>query len=77
MDGNFITVEVLINRVLFKSTLINTGYKCHSIVDKNLITELRLPRVKIPLKPIIGFVKENAKEPGLKITKIVKFSIDI
>ena len=46
-------------------------------MDKNLITELRLPRVKIPLKPIINFVKENTKEPWVEIIKITKFSIDI
>ena len=40
MDGNLIIIEILINRVLFKPTLINTGYKCYSIVDKDLITEL-------------------------------------
>ena len=39
--------------------------------------ELRLPLVKIPLKPITGFIKENIKEPWVEITKIVKFSIDI
>ena len=32
-------------------------------MDKDLITESRLPRVKIPLKPITGFIKENTKEP--------------
>ena len=63
MDNNSITVKVFINRVLFKPTLINTGYKYYSIVDKDLITELRLPRVKIPPKPITGFIKENTKEP--------------
>ena len=63
MDGNSITVEILINGVLFKPALINTGYKYYSIVDKDLITELRLPRVKIPPKPITGFIKENTKEP--------------
>ena len=63
MDNDSITVEILINGVFFKPALINTGYKYYSIVDKNLITELRLPRVKIPLKPIIGFIKENIKEP--------------
>ena len=47
------------NRVLFKPMLINTGYKYYSIVKKNLITELRLPRIKIPPKLIIGFIKEN------------------
>ena len=77
MDGNLITVETLINRVLFKPTLINTGYECYSIVDKDLITELRFPRVKIPPKPIIGFIKENTKEPWVEITEIAKFSIDI
>ena len=51
------------NGVSFKLILINTGYKYYSIVNKNLITELRLPRVKIPLKPIIGFIKKNTKEP--------------
>ena len=71
------TVKVLINRVLFKLTLINTGYKYYSIMVKNLVTELRLPRIKILPKPIIGFVKENIKEPGVEITKIVKFSINI
>ena len=62
MDGNSITVEVLINRVSFKPALINTGYKYYSIVDKDLITELRLPRVKIPPKPITNFIKENMKK---------------
>ena len=65
MDGNLITVKVLIDRVSFKPTLINTGYKYYSIVDKNLVVELRLPCVKIPLKPIINFFKENIKEPGV------------
>ena len=77
MDGNLITVEALINRVLLKPALINTGYKCYSIMDKDLITELRLPRVKIPPKPIIGFIKENTKEPWVEITEIAKFFIDI
>ena len=77
MNGNLITVEVLINRVLFKPTLIDTGCECYFIVDKDLVTELRLPRVKIPLKPITGFVKENTKEPWVEITEIAKFSIDI
>ena len=77
MDSNSITVEVLINGVSFKPTLINISYKCYSIVDKDLITELRLPRVKIPLKPITGFIKENTKEPWVEITEIVKFFIDI
>ena len=77
MDGDLITVKVLINRVLFRPTLINTGCECYSIVDKDFIIKLRLPRVKIPLKPITGFVKENAKEPGVEITEIVKFFIDI
>ena len=77
MDNNLITVKVLINWVLFKSVLINTGYECYSIVDKDLITKLRLPRIKIPPKPITDFVKENTKEPGVEITKIAKFSIDI
>ena len=77
MDGNLITVEILINGVLFKPVLINTGCECYSIVDKDLITELRLSRVKIPFKPIIGFIKENTKEPWVEITEIVKFFIDI
>ena len=77
MDGNLITIEILINRVLFKPALINTGYKYYSIVDKNLITELRLPRIKIPPKPITGFIKENTKEPWVEITKIAKFFINI
>ena len=77
MDSDSITVKALINRVSIIPTLINTGYKYYSIVDKNLITELRLPRVKIPPKPIIGFIKENTKEPWVKITEIAKFSINI
>ena len=77
MDGNLITVEILINKVLFKPALINTGCEYYSIVDKDLITELRLPCVKIPLKPIIGFVKENTKEPWVEITEIAKFFINI
>ena len=63
MDNNLITVKVLVNRVLFKPILINTGCECYSIVDKDLITELRLPRVKILPNLIIGFIKENTKEP--------------
>ena len=62
MDNNSITVKALINKVSFKPALINIGYKCYFIVNKNLITELRLPRVKIPLKPVTGFIKENTKE---------------
>ena len=77
MDGDSITVEVLINRVSFKPALINTGCKYYSIVDKDLIAELRFPRIKIPLKPITSFIKENTKEPWVEITEIVKFSIDI
>ena len=46
-------------------------------MDKDFITELRLPRVKILLKPIINFIKENTKEPWVKITEIAKFFIDI
>ena len=63
MDSDSITVKVLINRVSFKPALINTDCQCYSIVNKNLITELRLPRVKIPPKPIIGFIKKNTKKP--------------
>ena len=63
MDGDLITVEILINGVSFKPALINTGYEYYFIVDKDLIIELRLLRVKIPPKPITGFVKENTKEP--------------
>ena len=77
MDNNSIIIKALINGVLFKLALINTGCKCYSIVDKDLVTELRLPRVKIPPKPITGFIKENTKEPWVEITAIAKFFIDI
>ena len=77
MDNNSIIVKILINKVLFKPILINTGCKCYSIVDKDFIIELWFLRVKIPPKPIIGFIKENTKEPWVKITEIAKFSIDI
>ena len=77
MDGDLITVEVLINGVLFKPVFIDIDCECYFIVDENFITELWLPRVKIPLKPIIGFVKENIMEPLVEIIEIVKFSIDI
>ena len=63
MDNNSIIIEILINGVLFKPALINTGYKYYFIVDKDFIIELQLPRVKIPPKPITGFIKENIKEP--------------
>ena len=63
MDSDSITVKVLINGVSFKPILINTNCEYYFIVDKDLITELRLPRVKIPPKPITGFIKENTKEP--------------
>ena len=62
---------------MFKPTLINTGCECYSIVDKDFIIKLWLPRIKILPKPIINFIKENTKEPGVEITKITKFSIDI
>ena len=77
MDSNSIIIKILINKVLFKPVLINTGYECYSIVDKDLITELRFPRVKIPFKLIIGFIKENTKEPWVEITEIAKFFINI
>ena len=77
MDNNSITVKVSINKIWIKSTLINTNYKYYFIVDKNLITELRLPRIKILPKLITGFIKGNTKEPWVKITKIAKFFIDI
>ena len=63
MDGDSITVKVLINGVSFKPVFINTSYECYFIVDKDLVTELWLPRIKIPLKLIIVFIKENTKEP--------------
>ena len=77
MDSNSIIVKVLINRVLFKSALINISCKCYSIMDKDFITELRFPRVKIPPKVITGLIKENTKEPWVEITEIVKFFINI
>ena len=46
-------------------------------MDKDFITELQLLHVKIPLKLITGFIKENIKEPWVEITEIVKFFIDI
>ena len=61
----------------FKPALINTDYKYYSIVNKDLITELRFLRVKIPPKPIIRFIKENTKEPWVEITEIEKFFINI
>ena len=77
MDGDLITIKVLINRVLFKPTLINTDCEHYSIIDKNIMIKLRLPCIKIPLKPIISFIKEKTKEPRVEITKIAKFSINI
>ena len=77
MDSNLITVETLINGVLFKPVLIDIGCECYSIVDKDFVTELRLPRVKIPLKSITGFIKENTKEPRVEIMEIIKFFINI
>ena len=73
MDSNLIIVEVLINRVLFKPVLINIGYECYSIVDKDFIIKLWLPRVKIPLKPIISFIQQNIKKPWVEIMEIAKF----
>ena len=77
MNGDLIIVKVLINRVSFKPILINTGCKYYSIVDKDFIIKLQLPRIKIPPKPITNFIKDNTKKPRVKITKIVKFSINI
>ena len=77
INDDSITVEVLINKVSFKPLLINTNCKYYSIVNKDLIIKLRLPRIKIPPKPIIGFIKENTKEPWIEITEIAKFFINI
>ena len=77
MDNNLIIIKILINKVLFKPVLINIGYKYYSIVNKDIIMELRLPRVKIPFKLIISFMKKNIKEPWVEITEIVKFFINI
>ena len=63
MDSNLIIVKVLINGVLLKSALININCEYYFIMDKDFITELRFPRVKVPPKPIIGFIKENIKKP--------------
>ena len=63
MDSNLITVKVLINRVLFKFILINTSCKYYFIVNKDFVIELQFLCLKFPLKPIIGFIKENIKEP--------------
>ena len=46
-------------------------------MNKNLITELRFPRIKIPPKLIIRFIKENPKETWVKITEITKFFINV
>ena len=46
-------------------------------MDKDLITELRFLCVKIPPKPITGFIKENIKEPWVGITETTKFFTDI
>ena len=64
MDNNSITVETLINGVSFKPALINTGYECYSIVDKDLITELRLPRVKSRLNRLQALLKKTLRNPG-------------
>ena len=77
MDSKIITVKVLINRVLFKLALINISCEYSSIMDENLIMELRLPRVRILFESITGFIKKNIKEPWVEIIKIIKFSIDI
>ena len=77
MDSDLITVKVFINRVLFKFALMNISCECYSIVDKDFITELRLLRIKIPPKSITRFIKENIKEPSVKIREIAKFFIDI
>ena len=77
MDNDLIIIKILINTVLFKPVLINIGYEYYSIVNKDIITELRLPRVKIPIKLIISFIKKNIKEPWVEITEIAKFFINI
>ena len=53
------------------------NYKYYFLIGKDLITELRFPHIKIPLKPIISFIKENIKEPWAEIIKIIKFCINI
>ena len=53
------------------------SYEYYFIMDQDFIMELLFPRVKIPPKPIIGFIKENIKEPWVKIMEIAKFFIDI
>ena len=77
MHSSLITIEILINRILFETVLINTGYKYYSIINKDLVIELRFPRVKILPKPVTGFIKENIKELKVEIIKIIKFFINI
>ena len=45
MDNNWITVKKLINKVSFELILIDTDCEYYYIVNKDLITELQLPRV--------------------------------
>ena len=67
MDGDLITVKVLINRVLFKPTLTNTNCKYYSIINKNLITELRLPRVKIPQNRLLVLLRKRLRNLEWKL----------
>ena len=55
----------------------NTSHKYYFIMDKDFNMKLRFPRVKIPPKLIIGFVKENIEESWVEITEITKFFIKI
>ena len=59
MDNNLIIVKILINAVSLKFMLINTSYDCYFVMDKDLITELRLSRVKILPKLITGFIRKT------------------
>ena len=77
MDGDLITMEILMSELLFRPVLINTGYEYYSIMNKDLVMRLRLPRVKILLKLVTGFIKENTEEPGVEIIKIIKFFMNI
>ena len=63
MDNNLIIVEVLINGILFKPALINTGYEYYSIVNQDLITELRLPRVKSRLNRSRALLRKILRNP--------------
>ena len=72
MSSNGITVETLINRHTFASTLIDTGNLAYSLISPRLVRRASLQCLPISPRRLDGVTEE----PGT-ITKVARLTIDI